>query len=186
MSRFTFTPTALKGLMVVERQRLADHRGYFSRLFCAEELATVGFSLPIAQINHTLTRQRGAVRGLHFQHHPHAEDKLVSCLRGEIFDVVIDLRSGSETFLKWHAEILSADNCKSLMIPQGFAHGFQALSDDCELLYLHSRPFAAGAEAALNARDPALGIHWPLAFTDISERDAKHPLITQEFTGVRT
>ena len=171
--------------MVIERQRLVDHRGYFSRFFCAEELVIAGFSLPIAQINQTLTRQRGAVRGLHFQHPPHAEDKLVSCLHGDIFDVAIDLRSGSETFLKWHAEILSADNRRSLMIPQGFAHGFQALSDDCELLYLHSRPFAAGAEAALNARDPALDIRWPLAFTDISERDAQHPHITHEFTGVR-
>ena len=186
MSRFTFPPTALNGLMVVERQRLADHRGYFSRFFCAEELSAAGFALPIAQINHTLTRQRGAVRGLHFQHPPHAEDKLVSCLRGEIFDVAVDLRTGSETYLQWHAEILSADNCKSLMIPQGFAHGFQTLSDDCELLYLHSRPYVAGAEAALNARDPALGIRWPLAFTDISERDTLHPHITHEFTGVRT
>ena len=172
--------------MVVERQRLADHRGYFSRFFCAEELAEVGFSLPIAQINQTLTRQRGAVRGLHFQHPPNAEDKLVSCLRGEIFDVAIDLRCGSDTFLQWHAEILSAENGKSLMIPQGFAHGFQTLSDDCELLYLHTRPHATGAEAALNARDPALGIRWPLAFTDLSERDTKHPHIDHEFKGVQT
>ena len=184
-SRFSFTPTALKGLMVVARQRLADHRGYFSRVFCAEELSAVGFALPIAQINHTLTRQRGAVRGLHFQHPPHAEDKLVSCLHGEIFDVAVDVRAGSETFLQWHAEILSADNCKSLMIPQGFAHGFQTLSDDCELLYLHSRPYVADAEAALNARDPALDIRWPLAFTDISERDTLHPHITHEFMGLR-
>ena len=171
--------------MVIERQRLADHRGYFSRLFCAEELSAVGFALPIAQINQTLTRQRGAVRGLHFQHPPHAEDKLVSCLRGEIFDVAVDLRRGSETFLRWHAEILSADNFKSLMIPQGFAHGFQTLTDDCELLYLHSRPHATGAEAALNALDPALDIRWPLAFTEISERDTQHPHITHEFTGIR-
>lgn len=185
MPRFTFTPTALKGLVVVERQRLTDHRGYFSRFFCAEELSAAGFSLPVAQINHTLTYQRGAVRGLHFQHPPHAEDKLVSCLRGEIFDVAVDLRTGSETFLQWHAEILSADNGKSLMIPQGFAHGFQTLSDDCGLLSLHSRPHAAVAEAALNARDPALDIHWPLPFTDISERDAQHPHLAPDFTGVR-
>ncbi|MDQ2733490.1 MAG: dTDP-4-dehydrorhamnose 3,5-epimerase family protein [Pseudomonadota bacterium] len=185
MSRFTLTPTALQGLIVVERQRLADHRGYLSRFFCAEELSAARFSLPIAQINHTLTHQRGAVRGLHFQHPPHAEDKLVSCLRGEVFDVAVDLRTGSETFLQWHAEILSADNGKSLMIPQGFAHGFQTLSDNCELLYLHSRPYTAGAESALNARDPALDIYWPLTFTDISERDAQHPHLTPDFTGVR-
>jgi len=125
------------------------------------------------------------VRGLHFQHPPHAEDKLVSCLRGEVFDVAVDLRQGSATFLQWHAEILSADNARSLLIPQGFAHGFQTLTDDCELLYLHSRAYAAGAEGALNVRDPALAIRWPLAFTDISERDAQHPLLTREFTGFR-
>jgi dTDP-4-dehydrorhamnose 3,5-epimerase len=171
--------------MVIERQRLTDHRGYFSRFFCAEELLAVGFALPIAQINDTLTLQRGAVRGLHFQHPPHAEDKLVSCLRGEVFDVAVDLRFGSDTFLKWHAEILSADNCKSLLIPQGFAHGFQALSDNCELLYLHSRAYVPGAEAALNVRDPALNINWPLTFTDISDRDSGHPQITRSFTGIR-
>ena len=88
--------------------------------------------------------------------------------------------------MHWHAEILSADNARSLLIPQGFAHGFQTLTDSCELLYLHSHAYAAGAEGALNARDPALSIHWPLAFTDISERDAQHPLLTDKFTGIRT
>jgi dTDP-4-dehydrorhamnose 3,5-epimerase len=169
---------------VSQRQRCTDHRGFFSRFYCAEEFAEVGFALPVAQINHTLTRQRGAVRGLHFQYPPHSEDKLVSCLRGEIFDVAVDLRRGSPTFLRWHGEILSAENCHSLVIPQGFAHGFQALSDDCELIYLHSRPYAAGAEGALNMRDPALAIAWPLPFTDISERDSRHPYLTGEFTGI--
>jgi dTDP-4-dehydrorhamnose 3,5-epimerase len=184
MSRFNFTATPLPGLLLVERQRLADHRGYFSRFFCSEDLAEAGFNLPIAQINHTLTRRCGAVRGLHFQHPPHAEDKLVSCLRGEVFDVAVDLRADSPSFLKWHAEVLSAENCRSLMIPQGFAHGFQTLSDDCELIYLHSRPYAAGAEGALNTLDPALDIRWPLAFTDISDRDARHPHLSAEFKGL--
>jgi len=184
MSRFTFTHTALAGLVVAQRRLLTDKRGFFSRFFCAEEFATVGFTLPVAQINHTLTRQCGAVRGLHFQHPPHAEDKLVSCLRGEIFDVAVDLRRGSPTFLRWHAEILSAGNYRSLLIPQGFAHGFQALSDDCELIYLHSRPYTAGSEGALNTRDPALAIDWPLPFTDISERDSRHRHLTEDFTGI--
>lgn len=184
MASFTATPSPLPGLAVVQRKRLEDPRGFFSRLFCADELAAVGFALPIAQINQTLTSKRGAVRGLHFQHPPHAEDKFVSCLRGEIFDVAVDLRRGSATFLKWHAEVLSADNCRSLFIPQGFAHGFQTLTDDCELLYLHSRPYAAGAEGALNANDPALAIAWPRAFTDISERDSAHPHITADFNGI--
>lgn len=184
MSTFVAIPTPLAGLVVVQRKRLEDMRGFFSRLFCADELSTVGFALPIAQINQTLTRKRGAVRGLHFQHPPHAEDKFVSCLRGEIFDVAVDLRRGSPTFLTWHAEMLSAENSRSLFIPQGFAHGFQALTDDCELLYLHSRPYAAQAEGALNVNDPALNIAWPLAFTDISQRDSAHPRITEEFNGI--
>lgn len=184
MASFVSSPTPLTGLVVVQRKRLEDLRGFFSRLFCAEELSAVGFALPIAQINQTLTRQRGAVRGLHFQHPPHAEDKFVSCLRGEIFDVAVDLRRGSPTFLRWHAEILSAQNSRSLFIPQGFAHGFQALTDDCELIYLHSRPYAPQAEGALNVNDPALNIAWPLEFTDISQRDSAHPHITDEFNGI--
>ena len=184
MARFNVSTTPLEGLALVERQRAVDARGYFSRFFCAEELAAFGFSLPIAQINHTLTRRRGAVRGLHFQRPPHAEDKLVSCLRGEVFDVAVDLRRGSPTFLRWHGEVLSADNHRSLLIPQGFAHGFQTLTEDCELLYLHSRAFAPNAEGALHARDPALAIAWPLAFTELSERDARHPHLTADFTGL--
>ena len=184
LSRFKFTTTPLDGLVQIRRHRIEDRRGFFSRFFCAEELAGVGFAPLVAQINHTLTRRRGAVRGMHFQYPPHAEDKLVSCLRGEVLDVAVDLRHNSPTFLRWHGEILSAENACSLLIPQGFAHGFQALTDDCELLYLHSRPYVAGAEGAVNARDPALAIDCPLAFTDISERDATHPHLTSAFTGI--
>ena len=185
MSRFRLAPTPLNGLMLVERLRAQDARGFFSRFFCAEELAEAGFHLPIAQINHTYTAHKGAVRGLHFQHPPYSEDKLVSCLRGEVFDVAVDLRHGSATFLQWHAEILSAENARSLLIPQGFAPGVQTLTDDCELIYLHSRTYAAAAEGALNVRDAALAIRWPLAFTDLSERDAQHPPLTHDFTGLR-
>ncbi len=184
MAAFTATATPLPGLVLVQRKRLEDPRGFFSRLFCADELSAVGFALPIAQINQTLTRRRGSVRGLHFQHPPHTEDKFVNCLRGEIFDVAVDLRRGSPTYLKWHAEVLSADNQRSLFIPQGFAHGFQALADDCELIYLHSKPYAAQAEGALNVNDPALAIAWPLAMTDISPRDSAHARITEKFNGI--
>lgn len=184
-SQFHVTPTPLDGLMLVERRRTQDERGFFSRFFCAEDIGKAGFKIPIAQINHTYTARKGAVRGLHFQYPPHTEDKLVSCLRGIIFDVAVDLRQGSPTFLQWHAEILSAENSRSLLIPQGFAHGFQTLSSDCELLYLHSRAYAKGSEGALNALDPILSIDWPLVFTDISERDSQHSLITTEFTGIK-
>jgi dTDP-4-dehydrorhamnose 3,5-epimerase len=184
MPSFSLLLTPLDGLKVVQRQRMGDSRGYFSRFYCAEELAAVGFTQPIAQINQTLTRRRGSVRGLHFQHPPHAEDKFVSCLRGEVFDVAVDLRKGSPTFLQWHAEMLSADNARSLFIPKGFAHGFQTLCDDVELLYLHTTPYIQTAEGGLNPLDPMMGIVWPLPFADVSDRDAAHPHLTPEFGGI--
>lgn len=185
MHRFNFIPAPLTGVFVVERLKAFDQRGFFSRFFCVEEFRDAGLHIGVAQMNHTLTQRKGAVRGMHFQYPPHAEDKLVSCLRGEIYDVAVDLRSDSDTFLHWHAEILSANNARSLFIPSGFAHGFQTLSEDCELLYLHSKPYAPSAEGALNARDPTLAIFWPLPFSDISERDASHPYLTSEFHGIR-
>jgi dTDP-4-dehydrorhamnose 3,5-epimerase len=146
----------------------------------------VGFTKQIAQINHTLTRRKGVVRGLHFQYPPHAEMKIVSCLRGEIYDVAVDLRVGSPTFLHWHAEVLSAENRRSLMIPEGFAHGFQALTNDCEIIYLHSTLYQPAAEGALNATDPLLAIAWPLEITEMSDRDRNHPLLSDEFKGIAT
>ncbi|CAN7670510.1 dTDP-4-dehydrorhamnose 3,5-epimerase [Variovorax sp. LjRoot84] len=184
MSRFHVIDTPLAGLKLIERQKQQDARGFFSRLFCAEELRDAGFALPVSQINHTLTRRTGSVRGMHFQHPPHAEDKLVSCLRGVVFDVAVDLRRGSETFLHWHAETLSADNGRSLLIPKGFAHGFQTLSDDAELLYLHTTPYVPGSEGGLNPTDPALAIRWPLPFADVSERDSKQAHLVPAFRGL--
>ena len=140
----------------------------------------------MVQINHTFTRVKGAVRGMHFQLPPYTETKVVTCLRGKVFDVAIDLRQGSETFLQWHAEVLSADNKRSLFIPDGFAHGFQALDDNCELIYMHSAFYRPEAEAALNVNDQRLSIEWPLAITDISERDKNHPMMRDDFEGVIT
>lgn len=184
MPRFEFITTPLRGLLLVQRRREQDTRGYFSRLFCADELSAAGFTQPVAQINQTLTRQRGSLRGLHYQTGSSAEDKFVSCLRGEIWDVAVDLRAGSPTFLHWHAEKLSADNGRSLLIPKGFAHGFQTLTDDCELLYLHTQPYNPRAEGALNPLDPRLAIAWPLPITEMSQRDRDHPLIDADFKGI--
>lgn len=186
MSRFDFHATSLGGLIVAQRKPVEDQRGFFSRFFCANEFRQLGFTKPIAQINHTLTHKKGAVRGLHFQRPPHAETKVVSCLKGEIFDVVVDLRRGSPTFLRWHGAVLSAENRKSLLIPEGFAHGFQTLSDDSELIYLHSTSFHAEAEDALNVNDPRLAIVWPLTMTDLSERDRAHSFIGADFDGLAT
>ncbi len=184
MSRFTCTALPLAGLTRVERQPLADARGFFERLFCAEELAACGWRQPIAQINHSLTRQVGSVRGLHYQKTPHAEMKLVTCLRGAVWDVAVDLRVGSPTFLHWHAEELSASNARALLIPQGFAHGFQALTDDAELLYCHTHPYTPGAEAGIHPLDQRLGIAWPLPPQALSPRDASLPGLTDCFEGI--
>lgn len=184
MSRFAVTDLPLTGLKLVERQRLGDSRGFLSRLFCAEELAAVDWRKPIAQINHTYTAKRGTVRGMHFQRQPHAEMKLVSCICGEVWDVAVDVRADSPTFLHWHAERLSADNGRALLIPEGFAHGFQALTDDVELLYCHSAAYNSSAEADLNPQDARLAINWPLPITELSARDAGHPLIENGFEGV--
>jgi dTDP-4-dehydrorhamnose 3,5-epimerase len=183
-NRFSVTSTPLAGLVVVQRQRLGDARGFLSRLFCAEELAAAGWSGPIAQINHTGTSHVGTVRGLHYQRPPHAEMKLVSCVRGEVWDVAVDLRAGSPTFGQWHAERLSADNGRALLIPEGFAHGFQVLAGGAELLYCHSAAYAPAAEAGLSVHDPRLAIGWPLPVQGLSERDAGHPLLTPDFQGV--
>lgn len=185
MNRFNVTGLPLVGLKLVERQSLGDSRGFLSRLFCAEELATAGWSQPVAQINHTHSAHRGTVRGMHYQMPPHAEMKLVSCIQGEVWDVAVDLRSGSPTFLHWHAELLSATNNRALLIPEGFAHGFQTLADDVTLLYCHSAAHNPEAERALNALDTRLDINWPLTITEISPKDAKHHLLDMKFLGVR-
>lgn len=185
MSRFVVADLPLAGLKLITRQRLGDSRGFLSRLFCAEELAAAGWVKPIAQINHTYTAMRGTVRGMHFQRPPHAEMKLVSCIRGEVWDVAVDVRADSPAYLHWHAECLSADNGRALLIPEGFAHGFQSLSEDVELLYCHPAPYNSGAERGLNPRDARLAITWPLPISELSARDAAHPLIECGFEGVR-
>jgi dTDP-4-dehydrorhamnose 3,5-epimerase len=185
MSRLSIQELPLAGLMRVERQKMGDSRGFLSRIFCAEELESSGWTKPIAQINYTYTARKGTVRGMHFQRPPHAEMKLVSCLRGEVWDVVVDLRVGSPTFLRWHAERLSTENCKAILIPEGFAHGFQTLTDDVELLYCHSNAYVAWAEGGLNPCDPTLGIAWQLPITEMSTRDAGHAIIGADFKGVQ-
>jgi dTDP-4-dehydrorhamnose 3,5-epimerase len=184
VSRFTIRDTPIADLKLVERQQLGDSRGFLSRLFCADELAVAGWHKPIIQINQTFTQKQGTMRGMHFQRPPHAEMKLVTCLRGAVWDVAVDLRAGSPTFMQWHAEELSAANHRALLIPDGFAHGFQSLSGDCERIYLHSEAYAPEAEAGLNPQDPMLSISWPLAISELSARDAQYPMLDHQFKGV--
>lgn len=185
MNRFQVSDCPLAGLKLVRRQQLGDARGFLSRLFCAEELAAAGWMAPIAQINHTYTQGIGMLRGMHYQQPPHAEMKLVTCLRGEVWDVAVDLRFGSPTFLQWHAEVLSTENACALLVPEGFAHGYQALTDNVELLYCHSVPYAAQAQAGLHPLDQRLGIPWPRPAQGLSDKDAGQLAIDANFEGVR-
>lgn len=176
--------TAINGAVVVETRPYQDHRGAFSRFFCEKSLGDVLGSQHIVQINHSRTSTIGAVRGLHFQHAPHAEMKMVRCLKGRVWDVVVDLRADSPTFLRWHAEELSPQTGRMLVIPQGCAHGFQVLEAESELLYLHTAFYEPAAEGAVRYDDPRLGITWPLPVTDLSERDKNHALLSNEFVGL--
>ncbi len=176
--------TSIQDLMVVETTPHTDSRGSFTRLFCEQELCTLIGSRRIMQINHSRTVTVGAVRGMHFQYPPNAEMKLVRCLSGRVWDVAVDLRAQSPTFLHWHAEELSPINARMMVIPEGFAHGFQVIEPESELLYLHTALYVPGIEGGLQYDDPKLGIRWPLNVTDLSDRDSKHPLVDSNFQGL--
>lgn len=177
-------PTSIDSLFLVQTQPFGDHRGQFARYFCDTELEGILQGRTIRQINHSMTASLGAIRGMHFQNPPYAETKLVRCLRGRVWDVAIDLRAGSPTFLRWHAEELSAENRLMMVIPEGFAHGFQVLEPESELLYLHTAVYHKPSEGGVRFDDPAIAIRWPLPVTDVSLRDTQHSLITPGFTGI--
>ncbi len=176
--------TVLSGLVVIDSELFSDHRGSFTRLFCSRELASVLGARQVVQTNRSVTYACGAVRGLHYQHPPYAEMKLVRCLRGSIWDVAVDLRVGSPTFLCWHAEELSVDNARMMVIPEGFAHGFQTLEENSEIFYQHTAFYAPSAEGGIAWNDPILDIHWPLPVVDLSIRDSSHLLLTSSFSGI--
>jgi dTDP-4-dehydrorhamnose 3,5-epimerase len=185
MSRFDIIATPLQGLQLLHRRALRDARGYLERMFCVTDLGELLGSRRIEQINRTLTKDRGVVRGLHFQMPPHAEMKFVSCLRGEVFDVAVDLRHGSPTFLQWYGEKLTGENGHTLCIPEGFAHGFQTLTEDCEMLYLHTKQYAAAAEGGLSPLEQRVAVRWPQPISSLSERDSSHAPLPPEYSGIR-
>lgn len=176
--------TPISGLLVAGTTPFADHRGAFSRVFCERELAEALGGQRIVQINHSRTHAVGAVRGMHFQRPPHAEIKIVRCLRGRVWDVAVDLRAESSTFLAWFGLELTPTNGRSLVIPAGCAHGFQVLDEDSELLYLHTAFYEPSAEGGVRHDDPALGIRWPLSPTNMSERDCSLPILGSNYRGL--
>ena len=184
MSYFDFKETPFQGLKVIQRHPRKDLRGQFTRIFCSEDLSGAGWTTPVMQINYSRTNAVASIRGLHYQKPPKAERKMVLCLRGRVWDVVVDLRSSSATFLSWHAEELSAENSRALLIPEGFAHGFQVLEKESELLYLHSEQYSPQHEDGLSPLDPRLSIPWPLAIGEMSERDRGFPFLSDKTKGV--
>jgi dTDP-4-dehydrorhamnose 3,5-epimerase len=176
--------TPLDGLKLVQSSPHRDDRGEFVRLFCARELHDVLGNRQIVQINRSRTTQAGMVRGLHFQRPPHSEMKMVRCLRGRLWDVAVDLRRGSSTFLHWHAQELTEDDAQMLVVPEGFAHGFQALEPDCELLYFCTAFYEPQSEGGLCHDDPRLAISWPLPPHGVSPRDLSHPPVGPDFHGI--
>ena len=183
MGRVTSSPAPLDGLHVIHSNPAQDARGKFSRLFCESELESIRRGLHFSQINLSETKCRGTVRGMHYQIEPNSEAKLIRCLRGSVFDVAVDLRSGSPTFLHWHGLELSADNDLSVFIPEGFAHGFQTLTDDVQLLYMHTASWSPAHEAGLRHDDPALALSWPLQVSMISDKDLGYGLVDDNFHG---
>lgn len=176
----------IEGVYEVETSVNRDPRGSFARLYCETELAPLLCGRRIAQVNISRTSEVGAVRGLHYQRAPHAEMKFVRCLRGRVWDVAVDLRAGSPTFLKWHAAELSEENARMIVIPEGCAHGFQVLEACSELLYLHTADYVPDAEGGVAWNDARLAIAWPQGVTQLSERDRKHPPVAADFPGLTT
>lgn len=172
-----FHTVPLNGAYLIELERLEDERGFFARSFCQDEFRAHGLEPVIAQCNVSFNRKRGTLRGLHYQAEPHAEAKLVRCTRGAIWDVIVDLREGSPTTRKWYATELTADNWRALYIPKGFAHGFQALVDDTEVLYQMSEFYHPESARGVRWDDRALAINWLLPNPIVSKRDQSYALL---------
>ena len=174
----------MEGVKVIEAVTLRDERGEFSRIFCEDELEQALNGKTIKQINRSITCTVGAIRGLHYQNLPYAEIKIIRCLAGRVFDVVVDLRKDSPTFLQWFGVELSPENNKAHVIPEGCAHGFQVLEENSELLYFHTAPYVSASEAAIRFDDPMIDIVWPIIPSELSQRDQSHPYLNKDFQGI--
>jgi dTDP-4-dehydrorhamnose 3,5-epimerase len=179
VARLNFTELPLKGAYTIDLEKHGDDRGFFARYWCKNELEKFGLDANIVQINNSLSKDKGTLRGLHFQRPPKAETKIVRCIRGSIWDVIVDIREGSSTYGKWYGTELNDNNRTMMYVPQGFAHGFQTLADNVELLYLHSEFYSKKHEDGLLFNDKTIVIDWPLPVSEISARDQSHPILSE-------
>lgn len=179
-----FHETNLKGAYTIDLQPFRDERGLFARTYCQKEFEAIGHHKEFVQFNHSHTRHKGTLRGMHYQRPPHAETKLIRCIKGKVYDVIIDLRKDSPTFLKYLGVELSAQNMRMIYVPEGFAHGFQTLEDDTELIYHHTAFYVPEAEGGVRYNDPLINIKWPLPPTVLSEKDQKYPFLAAGYSGL--
>jgi dTDP-4-dehydrorhamnose 3,5-epimerase len=179
-----FHPTSLGGAYLIELEKRGDERGFFARYFCEREFAAAGLETRYVQINDSLSARKGTLRGLHYQLPPSSEVKVVRCVRGAFWDVIVDLRPDSPSYRKWFGAELSAENRITMYVPRGFAHAILTLSDDVEAIYLVSASYAPEGERGLRWDDVAIGIEWPIKPTEISPKDAKWPSFDPAFHGV--
>jgi dTDP-4-dehydrorhamnose 3,5-epimerase len=172
-----FEPLPLEGAYLVGLEPRADERGMFARTFCKREFDAHGLRSDLVQCNLSTNVRAGTLRGMHFQSEPFAEVKLIRCVRGAIYDVIVDLREGSATYGRWVGAELSEENGQMMYVPQGFAHGYQALTDGAAAFYMVTEYYAPQAEGGLRYDDPAIRIEWPISVSDISDKDARWPLL---------
>jgi len=180
-----FIPTTLPGAYTIELTPIQDDRGLFARTFCKNEFAKIGHNKEFVQFNHSINFKRGTLRGMHFQLPPSSEVKLIRCVSGRVYDVIVDIREGKTTFLQWYGAELSKQNMKMMYVPEGFAHGFITLEDNTELLYHHTQFYTPTSECGLRYNDPRINISWPEEVQIISEKDKNYPLITVDFKGLK-
>ncbi len=180
-----FQETKLKGAYLIDLEPFQDERGLFARTFCQNEFKDIGHSKEFVQFNHSLTIPKATIRGLHYQKPPFAEIKLIRCIRGKVYDVIVDLRRQSPTFLQYIGVELSAQNMRMIYIPEGFAHGFQTLEENSELIYHHTAFYQPGVEGGVRYNDPTVGVEWPLEPTVISDKDQKHPYLNSNYSGIK-
>lgn len=175
-----FRETALKGAFIIEPERNEDARGFFARTWCVDEFAAHGLNPSLVQCSISYNKKKGTLRGMHYQEAPHEEVKLVRCTMGAIFDAIIDLRRGSQTYGKYASVTLTALNRTMLYIPEGFAHGFQTIEDETEIYYQMSRRYVPESARGVRWNDPLFGIQWPPADRIIAERDQQYPDFVRE------
>jgi dTDP-4-dehydrorhamnose 3,5-epimerase len=175
------TETPIRGAFLIDIEPMGDERGFFGRAFCKNELGKAGLFPDIVQINNSFSRFRGTLRGMHYQLAPRAEDKIVRCIKGSLFDAIIDLREGSETFGEWYGTELSAENRRMIFVPKGFAHGILTLEDDTEIFYLVTEFYSKDHERGIRWNDPRFDVRWPIEPVIISDKDKNHPLFNPDY-----